>query len=233
MPSYFTVYLWSQLQSAPVRVRSNDDVVGSHHPIHVGALGALAMLGLVLSYLVARHDPPPGWEQRVTRWVNGAPGLVAAVLWPIMQFGSLVGPVLAAVGVVVWRRDVRLAAVTVVFGVVAWFAAKAIKNIVERGRPRAYMPDINVREGAGTGLGYISGHSTVAATTALVVAVALLPPSWRWVAVLGAVLVGVSRIVYGAHLPADVVGGWSLGTLLGLGGVMLYKWRNEGAAGRG
>jgi membrane-associated phospholipid phosphatase len=32
-------------------------------------------------------------------------------------------------------------------------------------------------------------------------------------------IVGMARIVHGVHLPADIVGGWSFGVLLGLGGL--------------
>jgi membrane-associated phospholipid phosphatase len=50
---------------------------------------------------------------------------------------------------------------------------------------------------------------------------AALPARWRPVAVVLAALVGIGRIVHGVHLPADVTGGWALGTLLGLGAVLL------------
>jgi undecaprenyl-diphosphatase len=95
-----------------------------------------------------------------------------------------------------------------------------VKGIVERGRPLAYIPDIVVREGDGTGLGYISGHSAVAASAAIM-AMVTLPRRWRPVAVVVAVLVGIGRIVHGVHLVADVVGGWSLGVLTGLAGLWL------------
>ena len=45
---------------------------------------------------------------------------------------------------------------------------------------------------------------------------ALLPKSLRPGAVVIAGLTGIARIVYGVHLPADVVGGWAVGTLVGL-----------------
>jgi membrane-associated phospholipid phosphatase len=36
-----------------------------------------------------------------------------------------------------------------------------------------------------------------------------------------AALVGIARIVFGLHLPADVVGGWSFGVLLALGALWI------------
>lgn len=53
-------------------------------------------------------------------------------------------------------------------GVGTWMAAKGSKQLVSRGRPHMYMPDVVVRGGDGTGLGYISGHAAVAAVTAVV-----------------------------------------------------------------
>jgi membrane-associated phospholipid phosphatase len=105
--------------------------------------------------------------------------------------------------------------VAFITGIVTWFAAKGVKDFVDRGRPRAYIPDIVVREGRGTGLGYVSGHSAVAAGA--------LPPKARPVLAVVALAVGIARIVYGVHLPADVIGGWSFGILMGLGGVEISE----------
>ena len=134
-----------------------------------------------------------------------------------MQLGTAVAP-LAAAGAVLWfRRDRLLAGATALVGVGTWFAAKGVKRIVERGRPLSYLPDINVRDGDGTGLGYVSGHSAVAAATATMV-VGVVPRRYRPVLVVPVGLVGVARVVFGVHLPADVVGGWSFGVLVGLAG---------------
>jgi undecaprenyl-diphosphatase len=133
-----------------------------------------------------------------------------------MQLGTLVGPAAVAIAAVWLGRDRLLAVASIIAGLVAWFGAKAVKQMIERSRPVEYLPDVDVREGSGEGLGYISGHSAVA-TTAAVMAMAMLPRQWRPVAAAVAALVGIARIIYGVHLPADVVGGWSFGTLIGLG----------------
>jgi len=133
-----------------------------------------------------------------------------------MQAGTLGGPIVVAVSIAAFKRDWLLSGATVVAGLVAWFGAKGVKRIVERDRPLTYLPEVIVREGDGTGLGYVSGHSAVAATAAIM-AMAALPRRWRPVAAVVAVLVGVARIVHGVHLPADVVGGWSFGVLVALG----------------
>lgn len=185
------------------------------HFDHPWRIAAAAVAGLAVSGLVALQRPVPQWELDLTVWINGAPDWVAHALYPVMQLGTVAAPIAFAVVMVLWRRDWWTAAATVVAGVVTWFAAKGVKQLVERGRPLSYLPDIDVREGSGTGLGFISGHSAVAACTALI-AMTVVPRRWRPLFVVLAVLVGVGRIVHGVHLPADVVGGWSFGVLVGL-----------------
>jgi undecaprenyl-diphosphatase len=181
-------------------------------------IAAIAAIGLVASYAVAIQRPLPDWELRLTERINDVPDGVGSVLYPVMQMGTFGGPIIVAVLIAIFRRDLVLSAAVVVTGLVTWFAAKGVKKMVERGRPLTYLPDIVVREGDGTGIGYISGHSAVAASAAIMTMVAL-PRRWRPLAAVIAALVGIARIVHGVHLPADVVGGWSFGVLLGLAGL--------------
>ena len=185
---------------------------GLDHPV---LLGVFAVLGLVVSAVVAVRDPVPGWELELTEWINDVPDVVASLLYPVMQLGTVGAPIAVGVAIGWRRRDGALGIATVLAGFVTWFAAKGVKRIFERDRPLAFLPELLVREGDGAGLGYLSGHSAVAACSA-VCAAAALPHSWRPVVALAAALVGIARIVHGVHLPADVVGGWSLGILAGL-----------------
>lgn len=181
-----------------------------------GLIAGTAAAVLFGSYAVAVQRPVPGWELTLTEWINEVPDGVATVLYPVMQLGTLAGPIIVAGGVGVLRRDRVLAIATVAAGLVAWFGAKGVKRVVDRDRPGTFLPEIIVREGDGTGLGFVSGHSAVAATAA-VMAMAALPGRWRLVPPVLAVLVGVARIIHGVHLPADVLGGWAFGVLIGLG----------------
>ena len=183
-------------------------------------IAGIAVVGLVSSYAVAIQRPLPSWEIRLTELINDVPDWLGSALYPVMQMGTFAGPIIVAVLIAVFRRDLVLSAAVVVVGIATWFAAKGVKKVVERGRPLTYMPDIVVREGDGTGLGYISGHSAVAASAAIMAMVAL-PRRWLPVAAVVAVLVGIGRIVHGVHLAADVVGGWSFGVLTGLAGLWL------------
>ena len=144
------------------------------------------------------------WEVDLTKWINDAPGWVARGLWPIMQLGTVWGPMvigIVAIYVYGWRRGVAV----IVSGIAAWFLAKYVKDIVSRGRPLHFIPTIDVREGKGTGLGFVSGHTAVA----FAIATALLPVlslRGRIIAYALASIVGLARIVYGVHFPLDVVG---------------------------
>jgi undecaprenyl-diphosphatase len=150
-----------------------------------------------------------------------------------MQLGTLAAPVLVALGILVFKRDRLLAATTIVVGLVAWFGAKAIKKWVERGRPLEYLPGIHVREGTGTGLGFISGHSAVVASAVAVMTMAALPSRFRAFVLVIALLVGVARVVHGVHLPIDVVGGWAFGALVGFAGLWVYDRIAPRLAARG
>lgn len=185
---------------------------------HPWIVVAAAVVAGAAAWAVAVERPVPGWELDLTETVNGTPDAVATALWPVMQAGTLAAPLVAAVAIAVLARDRLLAGVAVVAGLVAWFGAKGVKQVVGRGRPLRYLPDVDVREGSGTGLGFVSGHAAVATATAVVVAAAV-PPRWRWVVGAVAVVVGLARIVVGVHLPADVVGGWALGALVGVAAV--------------
>jgi glycosyltransferase 2 family protein len=185
---------------------------------HPWAVTAVAVIALVASWMVAVQDTLPQWEKSLTRWLNDAPDWVAYAGWPVMQGGTLLCPFVVAAVIVVTRRDWFVAGVVIVIGVVTWLGAQGVKQIVERERPFAFIADINVREGSGSELGYLSGHSAMAAAVA-VVSLTVVPRRWWPLLCVLVLVVGIARIVHGVHLPADVIGGWAFGTVLGLVGV--------------
>ena len=200
-------------QSVGARLRPAPHV---EHVRHVAALPELAAAAAVLigtGVLASRRLSTA--EQQVFDAAQVGPNAVDAVLWLPMQFGSAVAaPATAVAAWVAWRRW-RPAVGALVVGLGAWEAAKLVKSVVERGRPADVIEGYVARPGAPLeGLGFVSGHSTVAFALAAVTA-PYLPRSGR-VAVYGlAGVVGVARIHVGAHLPLDVVGGAALGSLMG------------------
>jgi undecaprenyl-diphosphatase len=194
------------------------------------AIGSgVALSALSASYILAVQRPVPEWELELTAWCNGAPDAVAMALYPVMQLGTVWAPIGVGIAIGIARRDHRLALVTVGAGLATWFAAKGVKQVVERGRPLVYLPEIHVREGSGAGLGFISGHSAVAAVCATIAA-AVMPRRLRWIPALLAGTVGIARIVHGVHLPADVVGGWAFGAVIGFATLELVeRWSGDPA----
>ncbi|MGH8977894.1 MAG: phosphatase PAP2 family protein [Acidimicrobiia bacterium] len=180
--------------------------------VHLILAVAAAALFFVLCLIVDADEIDP-WEVDVTRWINDAPAWLDEVLWPIMQLGTFWAPIVIAIAAAyVW--GIRRALAVLASGVAAWFLAKVVKDAIERGRPPRYIPDIDVREGSGAGLGFVSGHTAVA----FAIATALLPVLPRWGRVTAyalATVVGVARLVYGVHFPLDVVGGACLGIMCG------------------
>src|SRR5262245_28598050 len=185
------------------------------HPLTVVAVAGAA---LAATWISSAHDEVRQWERWVMDWLNDAPDWVAHTMWPIMQAGTLWCPFVVAIVIGIVRRDWYVSAVVVAVGVITWLGAQGVKRIVQRERPFAFFTEIHVREGTGSGLGYLSGHSAMAAAVA-VVALSVVPRRWWPVLVLGVAIVGVARIVYGVHLPADVIGGWAFGTLVGVLGL--------------
>jgi undecaprenyl-diphosphatase len=192
-------------------------------------IAAVAIVVLTWTWIIAAQDGLESWERSLTRGLNDAPDWVAHAMWPVMQAGTLFAPFVVALVIGLVRRDWFVACIVVVVGVVTWFGAQGVKRIVERERPIAFIADLHVREGTGNGLGYLSGHSAMAAAIAVVV-LTVVPRRW-WPGLLAVVvIVGVARVVHGVHLPADVLGGWAFGTLIGLVGVSVIDWHRRRAA---
>ena len=179
--------------------------------------GVVAVAALGGATWVATRDRVPRWELRVTGWSNRAPDVVSWGLWPVMQAGSAAAPVVVGGVVAVARRDLAGAATVAGCGLAAWYLAKAVKRVVQRGRPSVFLPELRVRERDDSGLGFVSGHAAVSAALAMALTgTGVVPAAWSAVAVAVAGVVGMARVVAGMHLPIDVVGGWSLGALLAL-----------------
>ena len=183
------------------------------HRLHDAVvLGAGAAILGVSALPVSEHRIS-GAETSIFHVINGAPGLVYAPVWVLMQLGN-VAVVPGAVVVALLARLWRLAAGLAVAGVVTYVLAKVIKQLVPRGRPATLLDDVEIRGAAASGLGFVSGHAGVAVSL-VTVAFPYLSVRLRVVAAVLAATVCLGRVYVGAHLPLDVVGGAALGLVVG------------------
>jgi undecaprenyl-diphosphatase len=173
-----------------------------------GGLGVLAA-----TTALARRNALHQREHDVFRNINELPSTIFPPVFVVMQAGSL-GAVFV-VGALAYKfAGPRTAAELVAAGFGTWLGAKGVKRVVQRGRPAAHFPDVNVRGPAERGLGFPSGHAGVSTAMATVAAGAV-PPPWSAVGFAIAPVVGFGRVYVGAHLPLDIVGGAALGVTLG------------------
>jgi membrane-associated phospholipid phosphatase len=126
----------------------------------------------------------------------------SAVLWPLLLLYSwLIDPIFAR------RLSIALAA--------SLLANRILKELFGTDRPFQTDPQVSspAAERTALGHGFPSGHSQNAATVYLAYAFRF-QRRWLWVAaLLIMILVGMSRLYLGVHLPEDVGGGFVLGAI--------------------
>jgi membrane-associated phospholipid phosphatase len=179
---------------------------------------------LVLAGLVVHGGRVGSPEATVFRVLNGTTVLPFVVVWPVMQLGNVLVVPTATLLAAALRRW-WLAAGLLLAGAGTYLAAKVVKGIVPRGRPYGLLSDVVIRGAAAQGRGFVSGHAAVLAALA-VVAWPWLGRGWRITAAVLVVVVALSRVYVGAHLPLDVVGGAGLGLAVG-GAVRLLLGRRS------
>ena len=154
-------------------------------------------------------------EAAVVEALNDVPTPVG---WPfriVMQLGTL-WVALVVVAAVAWctrRQGWRPAGAVLAAVLIAFRLDNLIKEVIDRPRPSAVLVGLHVREHIG-GFGFPSGHTTMAAALAASLH-PLVAPRWRWLPWALAVVVGLARMHVGVHWPADIAGGFALGTAVG------------------
>jgi glycosyltransferase 2 family protein len=177
---------------------------------HPGDVLRVLVGGLVVTAggMAARHGHVFAFDANLFRLVNQLPNALGGLLLAVMQLGALAAvPAIAAVALA--ARRPRLARDLALSGGLAWVLARLVKDLVGEARPVALLQGV-VERAFATGLGYPSGHVTVAAALATAAGPWLPRPARRaaWWLVW---LVALGRMYAGVHLPLDVVGGAALG----------------------
>ncbi|MBW3575119.1 MAG: phosphatase PAP2 family protein [Actinobacteria bacterium] len=185
--------------------------------VHASRSLAVAAVALALTALSALPRDVTTVEERTFYAVNGLPDAIEWPLWVVMQLGAaLAVPVVSLAALAGWRR-LRPAIDLAVAGTSAWLLARLMKDLLERGRPASFFDDVDLRgslgQGNDLGLGFPSGHVTVA-TAMAIVAFPYLTLRWRVVAVILAAIVAFARLYFGAHFPLDALGGVALGVAI-------------------
>lgn len=154
-------------------------------------------------------------ERLVNQLFYSVPDSLDMIVLNITHLGSLA--MLYSAALTAYILDYKkLCVKLLVAGLGAYVAAGFLKEIIMRPRPFDLWSEITAREYGRLGFGFPSGH------TALIVAVAVIFWSYakheqRVVLVVTAVLVAISRMILGVHMPLDLVGGLWIGLLVGTG----------------
>ncbi len=172
-----------------------------------------AVILVAATSAVAWDGDVPRWEAEVLDFFNDWPDWFEPVMWALQQVGVFLAPLVAGLVIVRLTRNWRyLIPFALVLPLKLAIEKGVVKQLVERERPFVSVgPEVKVRGPAFDGLSFPSGHTTTAFAMAILVS-AFLPPRWRPVPLVWAVVVGIARLYYGEHNFLDVVAGAAMGT---------------------
>lgn len=131
-----------------------------------------------------------------------------------------------------WLLDKRAARQLVAVFALGMWANDVLKGLFHTQRPFFSHPELNPPPHAietATGSAFPSGHAMNPLMFWGQVALIWRRPWLAWVAGIGIILIGISRLYLGVHWPLDVLGGWALGALaLWFFTRSANFWRGEG-----
>jgi len=104
-------------------------------------------------------------------------------------------------------------------GIFSWVIANIIKNILKINRPFIDLDIVALYQD--TGFSFPSEHMTV--LTAIAVVLYYINKKIGIVFFIITILIGLSRIIIGAHYPIDIIGGLIVGILIALGFIKIFK----------
>lgn len=101
----------------------------------------------------------------------------------------------------------------------SWFVASALKSMLHVSRPFVTFNLLPLHHE--TGFSLPSNHAAIFASIATVMFI--MNRKLAYLFTFFALLVGVSRIVIGVHYPSDIIAGFSVGIIVGLLFIKLFK----------
>lgn len=119
------------------------------------------------------------------------------------------------------RRGVRDVVVVLSAAFLAWGISHVIKYIVASPRPFLVLSDISQLIEHGGNDAFPSGHATFFG--ALATTLYFYHKRLGLLFALGALIIGVSRVVAGIHWPIDIIAGYILGGIIGAGTYYTYE----------
>lgn len=171
----------------------------------------LGLLLFVASVAVAHAHNTSGLQTRIFYDLNNLSGsFTKPALWITEGLGAGY-PIAVCVLVPLILKRFRLAWRFFVTVGGAGVLMEIAKIIAKEPRPVVLLHGHVHQRAIETGLtSFPSGHMAVATAMALTLWL-ILPRVWQWLPILWIVLVAVSRVYLGVHLPVDIVGGFAIG----------------------
>ncbi|MEJ5351799.1 MAG: phosphatase PAP2 family protein [Melioribacteraceae bacterium] len=113
-------------------------------------------------------------------------------------------------------RRGRISALILIFLIVAsdQLSSVVLKNLIGRIRPCNVLNDVNLLVGCTNSFSFPSSHAVN--NFAAAVFFSKLFPKYKWILLIVAFLVALSRPYVGVHYPSDILGGAIIGSLLGI-----------------
>jgi YegS/Rv2252/BmrU family lipid kinase len=202
-------------------------------------VGVFVLLAALTALVAAHHgvitDPDHSLGKALQKWAVDSAVIrnVAKVGATVFQPNVFDGLGLITAVALFFQKQRRAALWVVGVLAVARFGSSGLKDLVERHRPTYPEPVQTI-----SGWAFPSGHvSTAAAACGCLIVISTMLIRRRGIrrtviggALVVVLLVSLDRLVLGVHHPSDVVGGWLVGGLVTLLGILLFDPRPRSVA---
>jgi undecaprenyl-diphosphatase len=161
------------------------------------------------------------WDEALFRWVNDAWScrLLDVFFCFVTNPRNWIVPIVIAVVWLVWKGGSRgrftVMAVVLSIAITDPLSVRVIKPLVKRVRPCNLLSDVRTPCGGSSAYSFPSVHAANQGASMTILSLAYPPATPTFAGI--ALLVGLSRVYLGLHYPSDILGGFLLGMLIGIG----------------